>query len=666
MSRSNDSVLWRPGSDSAAEVAAALRSPDNFRGERLMARRDIRIDGVLDMEAHDWTTYVVAALRFSGQHREHWWPEEEELLESLLDFGGVVWAHFGGGYDYKWVLDYAAALGVPVRLSTAGSRIVSMRIRRTEFCDFFALAPMSLEKLTKGLGVAKEKLALPCECGRACGGYCAINRAMSAEYKARVSKYLEADCGSLEEAGQKLRDFAKAHDLDLGRTIGSSAWRHVRRSHGVPRAEMDGDDYAFCRQGYHGGRTERYDVRMLDRVLGHDVNSMYPWALATFPQPVGERRRETGRSARIRYAAGAPGYYRAVVDVPESFLPPLPRKHRRGTALAFPFGAFEGVWARDELRHAEGLGTAVNVVEALTWEGEAHVFAPWVRRLWHLRLHCACPRREECSLDAPDHVRDVKTTPIGNWLKLDLNSMIGKLGTNPEQERWSVNPPRRTLRLCDCPLGEPCTKGHHRQVSDRCFVSVERRLADCGHVEWAGVALAHARVAIHDYELLADEGTDMAYLDTDGGYRLRDVEALRPEWAAANVGDELGQFQRQPSKGEARDFQAHAPKVYSYRTVMPDGTEELVARAKGVKLPTAEVDGKKVHVERPVVGRQYEKTGVIGFRAGARRGKFFTKTTITRVLREQCGGRLPTPSALGRRDWPDGKTYPPHVSDLEP
>ena len=629
-----------------------------------MKLRSIRVDGVADLEAEAWSTFVVGGFGFSGTYREYWWDDddgESRLAEDLLSFRGTVWAHFGGGYDYKWLLDIAVALGEVPRLVTAGSHIVSLRIRAATFCDSFRLAPMSLAKLTRGLGVEKAKLELPCRCGSDCGGYCSIRRKMPRKLRRRLSTYLGLDLGSLETALNHLREFGSRYDLDLGCTVGSSAWRNVRRRHGVPKATLSGSDYDFAKEAYYGAKTEMYR-RRAPSGWGHDVNAMYPHCLATYSQPVGEFLRETGRAAARRYEDGAPGVYRAVVEVPEMFIPPLPKKCNRGTTLSFPWGTFEGHWVRDELKHAETRGIRVQVVESMTWEREARLFSPWIRDLWRLRLHCACPRGLECSIDAPHHNPDSKNTPLGIWLKFLMNSMIGKLGSNPEQEKWLLNPPRDKIRLCDCPIGEACSGGHHRQVSERCFVSTEYKILDCSHVEWAAVGLANARVELDRFHKLVDDGEDMVYSDTDNGLRTSDVERLFPEWASARVGDDLGQWQ---PMGPFEDFVAVAPKVYSY-TSRKGGKRELVARAKGVTLPTKKDGDKKVFLGPPEVGRKYVKEGIVGFRLGARLGKFFERTRTERTLSERSGSRLWEPSPHSRHAYPPGCTYPPHVSDLRP
>lgn len=621
----------------------------------ILKRRTIRVDGTWDIEASDWDNFVCGGLYLGGDYEEYWHTKEEDFAARLLSFDGVLWAHFAGGYDMKWLLDWAGKWKMRAKLVTAGSRIVTARVGKTFLCDSFALAPISLEKLTTGLGVSKMRLDLPCVCGNGCGGFCSIRRDMKGAMKRQTLEYMKFDCIALWEALSSLSAFAEEHDLDLGRTVGSSAWRHLQRVQGIQPASLSLSDYNFARRAYFGGRVQVYRRGMVPSGHAYDVNSMYPYALSTVAVPVGAHWREYGRGAREAYNSGRPGIYACNVSIPECHIPPLPLRYNGGQSVAYPWGDVQGSWALPELQHAESLGCKVTPYEGLVWEDSLRIFSEWVDKLWALRAKAA-PPGHVCAPDtstANPCKGCGKSTPMGEFLKLYLNSATGKFGSNPEQETWELNP-KRIKRCTYGREGSPCTAekchcGAHRQVSESLFVSTTFRnpaiqsVSNCHHVEWAAYLTSFARVLLNRFQIANSGGVDMIYSDTDSAYRSTPCDM--------NNGDGLGQWKYE---GEFQSFVAVAPKVYSY-----EKGGRLEARAKGLELPTRRDDrGKKIYLARPEAGQHYHKSGVIGFRAGARRGKLFQKYVLTRKLNERLGDRF--------LDGNNGATRAPNISELEP
>jgi len=631
-----------------------------------LSRRDIRVDAVFDIEAEEWTKFVVGAVyRKFDVYKSFHWSHEEDMVDDLLSIEGTIWAHFGGGYDYKWLLDHMAKRGVSTSPLVAGSRVISFTVGKSQFCDSYALAPMKLADLTSGLGVEKQKLGLPCvccepcmmarkercDCDNYCGGFCSITRNMQPALFARLEEYLEADCRSLFAALSNLREYAAKNDIDLGMTIGSSAWRNVRRLHSTKPVSLNEKEWRFCRVGYFGGRvqlTKRnpavahlLDAKnpndpalqsLLDQyaIDGHelDVNSMYPWCLAANPVPVGEHRWIDGVEARDAFAKAEPGIYHAIVDVPDMYLPPLPYRYSNGTAVGYPTGSFEGTWAHPELIYAVEGGCNVYVDQAIVWDLAIVKFADWIGKLWELR-------------DAAG-----KKTPVGTFLKLYMNSLTGKFGSGIERDRYEINPRklkdcnclcpscRRSLNDPDCEHDVDCTCQAHRQLSDWVFASRYFRLDPCSHVEWAAYLTSYARVKLHKFFMLRNGGRDVFYCDTDSCFRTENITD------PLIVGKQLGMFNYE---GPVRRFIGIAPKVYSFTR-----ESNLVAKAKGLSLDrfySTKADGSP-HPragkprEAPVPGHSYSKKGVRGFSSGAHFGKFFSMLEMNRRLFERCGDRV--------------------------
>src|SRR4051812_42899785 len=223
-------------------------------------RRRIQVDAIYDIECADWDQFVCGGYLLAdgtfelyGEHASS--PShlnQQTLADRILSRGGMVWAHSGGTYDHKWLIDIAARRGQNVLISAAGARIVTAQIGKLRLRDSWALVPVSLKDFTAGLGVHKEELDLPC-IGHAtagggthnCGGYCSIARDMPSAWYKRLCEYLEADCKSLYEGMRCLQEYADANDLDLGATVGSSAWRTAKRWLEIPDADLDASAHRF-------------------------------------------------------------------------------------------------------------------------------------------------------------------------------------------------------------------------------------------------------------------------------------------------------------------------------------------------------------------------------------------------------------------------------------
>lgn len=626
-------------------------------------RREIKVDAVYDLECGNWTNFVVGGYlsksgdyhQFSNHKSAPTALHEDAMASHLLATGGHTWAHFGGKYDHKWLIDKAGERGYSVNISGAGGRIVTAQIGQLHLRDSWALVPVPLKGLTESQGIHKEELDLPCICDEKCGGYCSISNDMPTAQYRRLCDYLYHDCKSLMLALESIQEFAREHDIDLGATVGSSSWRTLQRWLGIPNADMDANDHSFARRGYYGGRTQLYRPGTHYGIHEFDVSSMYPWSMRSHAMPYGDYERLLGRDAASAFAAHRPGIYSAVIDIPEMHIPPLP--FRTPKRIAYPTGRVHGAWALPEIKYAIGeRGCKLHKVdECIVWEEERMLFAPYVDKMFALRRKAG------------------KTTPQGIWLKYMLNAPTGKMGSNPDKERFMVNPTYFTK----CPGVDPCVFDGMKDCGRCCAVHCNRRcgamaehseyiwseykycLDPCALIEKAAYLTSYSRIELNRQQVSVNDGLDVVMSDTDSVHS--------GELRYRNLGSDLGQWE---NKGDWQIFTGIAPKTYwgikdphefkakpgsdkcvkcdkksEHRNHTAEG--ELINRAKGLRVQ------EDVPIEP---GTKYKARGVIGLSKGAKLGKLFVASSESRKARRGVGDRI----LIG-----DGITRAPTIEEVE-
>lgn len=586
----------------ARQVGSGVPSP-------AVRRKTIQVDAVYDIETEGWAKFLVGGHYDGTTYSERTWPHESEFARLVVGAHGATWGHNAGRFDHKWTLEHIRRSGVEASIRAAGTCIVELRAGRFSGYDSKAISMLSLADFCKGVSTEKQDNPLRCltpeTCGPTCRGYCRFHRGMAHVDFERVREYLRADCESLWLSLQRLKGWSDEHDIDLAPTIGGASWACAKRTCDLPDATLSLAQHEFCREGYFGGRTEVFRPTA-DSGYEYDVSAMYSAAGSDLSMPWGESTWRYADEARRAYRVGAPGIFRAVVSVPEMWVPPLPV--RTVDRITFPTGTFAGVWTGIELRYAESLGVTIeNVEEALTWPEERNLFKDWVKRLWDLRAD-------------PSH--GGKKSSLGTFLKFYLNSLWGKFGSQPGADVFLVNPAEPPLD------SEPVDVGREVYSFDRPTV---RKLKDgrwvagspCCHIEWASHVTAWARVEWHR-EAMEGGGDDLVYCDTDSLF------TLRPR--TRRVGAGLGLWN---DEGPWTDFSSIAPKFHRY------------TRAGQVR-----VKSKGVHAKDPwewdalwAMGtHKFEWSASMGFRTAARiadgRGPLFRTAYMARNIKKGYGGRI--------------------------
>ena len=579
-------------------------------------RRRISIDAVFDIETQDWTTFVCGGIYTKdGSYYEYRFDSEEEMARDLAEMEGSVWAHNGGGFDFKWLLDWFMRWGLQCRITSAGGTIIAIYVGKLRLFDSLALTKISLAKFTEGMEVEKTDTGLPCVCGNYCGGYCSIKRDMSPEYWKRTLAYLETDCKGLFHALEALQTFADNEDIDLGATVGGSAWRNASRLLDLPNASDDVPNHMFVRDSYFGGRVQLFRPQSIDGGE-YDVNSMYPSRLAFCKLPAGTPTVNWGLQAHSRLMDCVPGFYECEVEVPYMHLPPLPVRTK--DRVIYPYGRFRGTWALPELKLAASLGVKIQSFQSLTYPREEVIFRDWIDKLFAIRRN------------APGG----KSGPMGTFVKYYLNSLTGKFGSKPIAERVVINLATAKIRPCNCRVdcGGLCGAHTPLDLHGRILTTKSFRIDNCAHIEWASYLTSEARCEWHRQAVSnGDGGLSIVYGDTDSLFS--ELPLTR------NIGNNLGQWQ---SQGEYSLFEGLAPKVYSFKRA-----EKRTLKAKGVplaKYKDATDDFKQQKTREAMVrvfaGEQFKRSAPKGFRKGAKDGRFFERVNQTRSVSRGFGDRI--------------------------
>lgn len=623
-----------------------------------MKRRDIRVDAVFDIETEDWTTFVCGALHTcDGATFVFDWKREEDFADLLLREKGHIWAHNFGGFDGKWLVDKMLDRGIYGEATIAGGKLVILRVKDgPTFFDSYALTRLSLEQFTEGMSVEKADTGLECICGQVCGGYCSITRGMAKAKLQRLIEYMVIDCKSLYCALEKLRVFAAENDIDLGPTVGSSAWRTAKRLLDLPPADLTPSEHAFIRKGCFGGRVQLFKPSLVPGHISskhgwqYDVNSMYPSRLAYCCLPFGEHIETVGNQAQRSYHDSLPGFYQVWCEVPECYFPPLPYRTKNG--VAYPIGRIHGVWSLPELESAEQNGVKITKVEkAIVWRAKRILFRELMDKLFDIR----------------SRAQGGKKGPLGTFTKYVANSLTGKFASRPLKEKVEFNVEK--VKGCTCEQRKhkgriqytECdgTCGAHTPLDEggRIVTSLHYSLEACSHLEWYGYLTAEARAEWLREAKHAGE-RNVVYGDTDSLFVEREL--------TREVGskEQLGKWSLECEYKRGRFI---APKVYSYEVA-----DKTTVKGKGIpfpklintrddKLNADERTKKRWAISRAVTaidrGIPVSDRGVLGFRAGAKTGNVFQSRKLTRTVNRGCGDRILEPNSLFSR--------PPTIEEIE-
>lgn len=443
-----------------------------------------------------------------------------QFLKSLFEtITETIYFHFGGKYDFLYILQWLLREGVtcgysimPNSFFEIHGRIICFTVckghRRIRFRDSYALLPASLEKLGMSL------------CGR---GKIASGKDIEKMSMKEIEEYCEADALLLYDV--MIAAMSHFGTVDLKLTLASQALDSlVAISGSLPFTTPPRSIYSFEKQGNFGGHVDVYR-RYSSPIYSYDIKSCYPYSAAEVGCPKGEFSLTYGK--RVRKC----GTYIVEYNISEHapFIPTFGiLKGGGGNKLFFPNGKFRG-FATDIV--LDYFPEVVNkILVGIEYDKEEDYFKPYMKKWYEYR--------------SQGKAQDL----IG---KLLMNNAIGKFGISREREMLVIG-----AEDADAYYDLELLIGKKKQVVDFHYScpTANSRVTEYG------------RLLLHHYQKMA--GEDLCYSDTDS------VKTSKPLHFEKK--DALGELSYE---GKHDRFYALAPKLYG---MFNDGDSSSdVIHAKG-------------------------------------------------------------------------------------
>jgi hypothetical protein len=484
---------------------------------------------VYDLEWIPETMHLTLAGTYDGSQYRSFETVNGLLNELLSDRyrGAFIYAHAGGIADMPFLLEQLCEnRKYHIEASFSGSSAVVVRVQKAHgtkedewiFLDSYWLLRDKLDHLAKSIGERKTGDTWHCatfpdcghrkakedicsdapECG--CPDLSSASRCMFYAPNYILEEYNRNDCMVLWKAISRFQDEILMMGGELMLTIASTAMRLFRRKYlksPIITSPLLSDE---IRPAYIASRVEPYRSEGFN-LTEFDINSSFPFAM-TFPTPGSllskEERRPYGGKDIVYYA-------RAKVNVPDSFLPPLPYRCRRDDRIYFPTGTWTGLFSQTDLNLLEEAGGDILSFNEC-WIFEARTdFADYATDLYELRKN------------EKDQFRKL-------LLKYLLNSCYGKTAEGRDKSSLVVHP-----QYSMCPHdGKHDFVDENDQIVSTCILELfpgaillsDEKAIPHEHVPIAAEITAIARRTLYQFAIQC--GDDLYYSDTDSLYTHHD------------------------------------------------------------------------------------------------------------------------------------------------
>jgi len=201
---------------------------------------------------------------FNGAEFISIWSEDcvPRIIDAIDTTGGpyTIYAHNGGKFDFFYFLPHLER-----EMRIVNGRIIQAHMRSHELRDSYAILPFPLKEFDKD-DIDYEKM----------------RRRVREHHREEIIRYLRKDCTSLYTL---VTAFVAEFGDSL--TVGGAALKQLKKRHKFQSGGAN-FDAKFRTQFYFGGRVQVFKsgiVRQPCQIV--DVNSMYPYVMATSLHPIG-------------------------------------------------------------------------------------------------------------------------------------------------------------------------------------------------------------------------------------------------------------------------------------------------------------------------------------------------------------------------------------------
>lgn len=504
-----------------------------------------------DIEAQKWNNFLMAGF-YDGSEYFHFKTIDDLCNHALKRrFEGYhIYAHYGGGYDHRFVLDWILKNRPDLNVTIIENHglILGLKVYKTilkdgketpkniwNFWDSFQVLKGSLKELTTVFNVQHKKLST-----------------INAKYitdTPEAREYLKYDVIGLYEVIEQFYNLSLLSGLNHKMTTSSLAMSVFRLKYlnDTILYKLTEDKEEFVRQGYYGGRTEIFKM-IAYNVYEYDVNSMYVSAMLN-PLPYGSKG--TWAKDYDFTDHNTVAFCEVIAQCPSNLhIPILPFKTTEGK-LIFPTGNFKGVYFSEELKESLKYGYKLKILRALVFPA-----TPFLRQYamdtWHIR--------EE----------NPGKNPLNITAKLMGNGLYGKFAQSREREL-----------ITQLNFKEGAEKGYKLIFPEYNLWKVPTYSNSPSILPHISAAItSYSRIALHRFLMLEPER--VVYCDTDSVFI---------EGKELKSGKGLGElkFEKQYEK-----FAAIQPKFY-YAVPVQDWKTSTVILP--ILLSKTLPDGRKIYLK---------------------------------------------------------------------
>lgn len=538
-----------------------------------------------DIETVNWNEFVIGCVYINN--RKHFARTPYELVDILVSHkckGRVYWAHVGGKFDIRFILEILLK-NYDLKFRVVNNSLVRISVYKNkrklfELRDSYNILTTSLKKLCESFNVPVKKLD--------------VDRTRIQDLsKEELEQYVSIDCIALLQVLQEARKVFDVDDFCM--TIASQSMKEWKRFENIKNYYVNAKKlYNFIRESYYGGRTEVFR-RYGKNLHYYDINSMYPDAMRNNPYP-------KGRYMKVRqFHKSKLGIYRVKVKAPPFLEIPFLPYRNENNKLIFPLGSWEGVYTSVEIEKAITLGYSIECIEGVIWEEKAYPFTKYVDK-WH-----------GIKTQAKAEGNEAKTFIA----KLHLNSLYGKFGQRRMFKKVVQGLDKSMLKKGCKPLFENMNLYEVNEPDKKPYTAV--------HI--ASFVTSYARIRLYEgIEAVKKKNGRVFYCDTDS--LVCDVRI--PE------GHKLGEWELESEIDEGIFL---LPKLYAYKI-----GEKVVFRAKGFDRECLSWDAYEKAVKQDFSGFVSVRERIAGLFDASRRGLSIIDTVeLRRSLsgtfdkRELCG-----------------------------